>query len=601
MTENKKSYDLFQGERFIESMRSSGYKDTSYAVSELVDNAIDAHARHVEIICKEEFNPVTGRHSLKQIAVLDDGTGMDSSELRNALLFGDGTRGRHPKEIGKYGMGLPNSSLSQCKRVDVYSWQKSADPIYSYIDVNKVKAGSKKVPIPKSAKMPNEWKAAARHFSRRSGTLVVWSNLDRCSWTSSKKIMEHSQFLIGRIYRKFLHRKTVMIRMTTLRVGDNNPATVHNSEQMLPNDPMYLMSPSSTPGTWGKEPMFKKDTIYEEKYDIDYMRKKHNIVVRYSVEKDKLRAPENVDGDQGKTQHGKHARKNIGVSILRADREIVLDPNLVAGSDSRDRWWGVEMDIPTSLDLVVGITNNKQQVDTLSAIMRTINLFGEDTTGEDKEAYESSEQDIARKQLFDMVRKISSHIRSMERRIRATRAGTRATLKTPKLDKKIEGGIRKDQREGHQSRSDKDRAEMKKSQRVNVITTTLESEGKGSDLSKTLATKWVKEDKKVIFETAELDGSNFFTVQNTGGVLRVKINSSHRAYKNLLLLVDPDEYKDMNDGQRLELTRDGIWLLLASWARFEDLIESSERRKNVQDVRFEWGKELNVFLEQNES
>ena len=143
MTDKKKDYNIFGGDRFIESMRSGGYKDTSYAIGEIVDNAIDAKAKHVEIICQDAYNVSTGRYSLTEIAILDDGQGMTAQELRSALLFGDGTRGSDPNEIGKYGMGLPNSSLSQCKRVEVYSWQNGSDPICSYIDVDEVKLGKK--------------------------------------------------------------------------------------------------------------------------------------------------------------------------------------------------------------------------------------------------------------------------------------------------------------------------------------------------------------------------------------------------------------------------------------------------------------------------
>ena len=88
---DKKDYSIFSGPRFADSMRNSGYKDTSYAVAELVDNSIDAKAKHVQILCQEKFNFSTNRYSLDMIAVLDDGNGMDENELRRSLLFGDGT------------------------------------------------------------------------------------------------------------------------------------------------------------------------------------------------------------------------------------------------------------------------------------------------------------------------------------------------------------------------------------------------------------------------------------------------------------------------------------------------------------------------------
>ena len=600
MTDKKKDYSIFGGDRFIESMRSGGYKDTSYAIGEIVDNAIDAKAKHVEIICQDAYNVSTGRYSLTEIAILDDGQGMTAQELRSALLFGDGTRGSDPNEIGKYGMGLPNSSLSQCKRVEVYSWQNGSDPICSYIDVDKVKLGKKEVPEPQQKEIPSVWKKTAQNFSKKSGTLVVWSKLDRCSWTTSKKIMEHSQFLIGRIYRRFLTRKTITIQMTKIRVNDNGEVTEDDSKAMLPNDPMYLISPSSTPSNWGNKSMFKQDTVYIETYDIDYSGQKHTITVKYSLVKDEVRTPENNTGEPGRTPHGKHARKNVGVSIMRVDREITLDTNLTSASDARERWWGVEMDIPSSLDLVVGLTNNKQQTDTLSAIMNTVNQFIDDDSDEHSLTADFEEQDSTKGQMFRMVKNIHSHIRSMQRRLRAVREGVRTSGSTSTLETKIDSGIRQEVGEGITGQSDKDRETISKEQRIVMLTNAMTSEGTEEPIAKEKATRLVMEDRKITFDTVDGEGSNFFSIENTGGILRVKINANHRAYRNLLLLTEHEDNKELSNEERLSLTKDGLWLLIASWARYEDLIISAEKRKRVQDIRYDWGRELDLFLEQNE-
>ena len=57
---------------------------------------------------------------------------------------------------------------------------------------------------------------------------------------------------------------------------------------------------------------------------------------------------------------GKHAASNIGVSVLRARREIMLDHGWCIGYDPRERWWGAEVEFPPQLDEVFGVTNNKQ-------------------------------------------------------------------------------------------------------------------------------------------------------------------------------------------------------------------------------------------------
>lgn len=116
----------------IKAMRSSGYKDSAYAIAELIDNSIQAgetlgRAVDVEVICidKAGYDSPGGRRRLNRVAVFDNASGMDPETLRRALQFGVGGHldEENQKGIGKFGMGLPNSSISQCRRVDVYTWQ----------------------------------------------------------------------------------------------------------------------------------------------------------------------------------------------------------------------------------------------------------------------------------------------------------------------------------------------------------------------------------------------------------------------------------------------------------------------------------------------
>ena len=593
---NKTDYNIFSGDKFLESLRSGGYKNTSYAIAELVDNSIDAGAKNIEILCQDKINPATNHSVLDEIGLLDDGHGMNQEELRRSLLFGDGNRGSNAKDIGRYGMGLPNSSLSQCTKVEVYSWQNSSDPLYSYIDLDEVKKGQKEIPVPEIKKIPDMWKKIAEHFPKKSGTLIIWSNLDRCSWTTSRKIMEHSEYLIGRLYRNFLS-KNIIINMKSFREDKDNIVD-ESSRQIRSNDPLYLMTHTSTPGKWENEPMFKPDVSPETEYIINYDGKQHCITVRYSIVKDEVRDPENNTGEPGSTSHGKHAKRNIGVSIVRAGREIEMNTSLVQDYDPIERWWGIEINLPTSLDLAVGLTNNKQHTTELSEIMDLRKRFEGDSEG-----IKQIDDDLERttnRELYRMINEIFAHKRSMIKRLSASREGTRKNkLKTP-LDSKIEGAIQQGEGDGDKGQTEKDIEQMSNEQRTELIKDRLISDGIGEEEAEESAINWIKEDKKAVFKTVELEGSQFFSIENIGGILLLKINSNHRAYKNLLSLTEDDKHKELDCKKRLQLTNDGLWLLLTSWARFEDLIKNKDHREKVQDIRFEWGKELNRFLEQNE-
>ena len=160
-------------------MRDSGYKNAAYALAELIDNSIQAGASGVEVLCseREELISQRVRRRVDQIAVLDNGSGMNAETLRIALQFGNGTRLEDRSGIGRFGMGLPNASISQCRKVEVWTWQSGiAEAIYSYIDLDDVDQGRMdEVPEPTHRAVPDNWIEAASSQPGVSGTLVVWS------------------------------------------------------------------------------------------------------------------------------------------------------------------------------------------------------------------------------------------------------------------------------------------------------------------------------------------------------------------------------------------------------------------------------------------
>ena len=88
-------FSIVSAKLTIEAMRDSGYKSTDHALAELIDNSVEANATLVEVVSVETPpNPDVpyARARITEIAVSDDGEGMDRRTLRRALKFGDGTR-----------------------------------------------------------------------------------------------------------------------------------------------------------------------------------------------------------------------------------------------------------------------------------------------------------------------------------------------------------------------------------------------------------------------------------------------------------------------------------------------------------------------------
>ena len=116
---------------FLWSQRKNGYRNTASAVSELVDNSLQAEAENINIILISKADDSIKR--IDRVIVVDDGIGMNADILSEAIKFGGGQRHGNTRGLGKFGMGLPNSSVAQCVRFDVISKEKQSNLIHSYM------------------------------------------------------------------------------------------------------------------------------------------------------------------------------------------------------------------------------------------------------------------------------------------------------------------------------------------------------------------------------------------------------------------------------------------------------------------------------------
>src|SRR6185436_12799636 len=106
------------------------------------------------------------------------------SVLKLALQFGGSTRFNSRNGAGRYGMGLPNSSLSRARRVDVYSWTRPGVVWWTYLDIDEIASGAMKtVPKPKRTRYDSSFSYSP------SGTKVVWSKCDRLEYKNLGKLI----------------------------------------------------------------------------------------------------------------------------------------------------------------------------------------------------------------------------------------------------------------------------------------------------------------------------------------------------------------------------------------------------------------------------
>ena len=577
----------------IRALRDSGYKNTAYALAELIDNSIQANASIVELICVETHgeSPSSTRKKLVQIATLDNGHGMGRSTLSTALQFGNGTRLKANSGIGRFGMGLPNSSISQCQRLDVWTWTNGPDnAIHSYLDVAKIESGEiELVPAPTECPVPKEWRARSQVLDTR-GTLVVWSNFreNRLTWKTAAATIRNTEEIVGRMYRKFIDEGEATVNFITV-----SPDGTFDRQEVRVNDPMYLMSDSTTPPPFDTESMF--DAWGEDsEFDVEYRGQVHKVTARFSWAKQK--SVPSDGGDRGHSLYGQHAKKNAGLSIVRERRELDLDTSWIINYDSRERWWGAEIEFPAALDDLFGVTINKQYA-TVFSQLAGYEWQTEASKGETLSTFcERLRRDgDPRGYLLQIAVHINTQIDSIRRKVKLQGLGGRSTKRHDVgVADRATKEFRKRDLSGHSVPSDKERFTPKSGDAVkaNLIEAGID-EGVAEEMIDVIRLRG----RKVEFIDMDLDGHAFFDVKSMeGGITYVRFNTSHPFHKELLDLMDFPTVEGNSNEVLLKKVKYVLYIVFAAWARYE--IEEAQNGEVLFDIRQEWGKMVKEFLKE---
>lgn len=152
----------------IESMRDIGYSFQT-ALADIVDNCIAAGCTTINI--------VTSTQDDLRLAIVDDGIGLERSELLSSMRMGssDPRAERDSRDLGRFGLGMKTASFSQCRRLTVVSRKNGRTSAFSW-DLDHVVA-------------ENSWNVIEindidsvpfiKEMNDSHGTLVLWEKLDR--------------------------------------------------------------------------------------------------------------------------------------------------------------------------------------------------------------------------------------------------------------------------------------------------------------------------------------------------------------------------------------------------------------------------------------
>lgn len=301
----------------IESMRDLGYS-LKTALADIIDNSITAQAHSIEL-----YANTTGKDC--QIAIVDDGHGMDETEILAAMR--PGTRSpldkRHGADLGRFGLGLKTASFSQCRRLTVVS-RKNHKTYCARWDLDEVvKVDDWLVEIP-DVLLDIPWLDRLGEH----GTLVLWENLDR---VVDRNGVESQTNLIHQIDESSEHIQLVFHRFLEGEKGVQKISISLNGRKLDPFDPFHSKHPATQLGPLEK--------IHVDGHDI--------TIQSFTLPHHKKVSPADWDRYAGRDGYS----KNQGFYVYRGKRLIIYGTWFgLARQTELTKLARVRIDIPNGLD-----------------------------------------------------------------------------------------------------------------------------------------------------------------------------------------------------------------------------------------------------------
>lgn len=192
----------FPVKTLLTGLRAIGYS-FSTAVADIIDNSVSAGANTVNVY----FDPIA---AIPFFCILDDGCGMNFTELNNAMMPGSDRSDKEDSdlELGRFGLGLKSASLSQCREFIVAS-KKYGKVNAMAFDLDVIEDCRLMLKVLDKEEIDSLPYINLLH-SYETGTLVVWNKFDKIESTAKSfedsfrsvvaDAKKHVEFVFHRFY-----------------------------------------------------------------------------------------------------------------------------------------------------------------------------------------------------------------------------------------------------------------------------------------------------------------------------------------------------------------------------------------------------------------
>ncbi len=505
---------VFQ-DAFIRGMRDLGYKDPAWALSELIDNSVQAGANTVEIRIGFEKGNATQAKNPSQIAIVDDGNGMHPEMIGYAVRWGGTDREDDRNGFGRFGYGLPSSCVSIACKYTVYSKVKGGQWHAVTIDLDKLAQASadtklteellksKQTPLPAwlLSGTPNGVVALGEV---ESSTVIVLEDLDRLrrmsGWIQVKALKERLLRQFGIIYRHWIPEVRIVV----------------DGVECEPVDPLFLLPHAR----YIDETTIKAKQIVHTAFDVQTRDGRTGTVkirAAYLHPQFSWAKPDELSSVKQKNKRWDQVLAPVrglnGLLVCREGRQIDVVQPTWTKFQNNDAYIKIEIDFDPVLDEYFSITTSKQQIRIEDEMMEKLQADGKNAGG-----LRSLVQDIRRQfdqdgneldaKVKNLIAQVAVELPAANAMVEAERFKT----KTPRVSQEM-----------------KDEAERNFNQEVSLRS---KESGRSEEEVREQVTAEVKK-RPWDIEFQAIDEGPFYIPKRMGEQKRIVLNTSHPFYSRL--------------------------------------------------------------------
>ena len=198
----------------VNALRNCGYNNYS-AIADIIDNSLEpeVNSSFVKIDFETDGKGID-KTLIKSILIIDDGEGMDSQTLEEAMTLGSETGKNGTNNLGMYGAGLKTASLSIGQKLEVFTKTEDEDTVnYALISIENNINNGDDIVIDNKTFGPNteEYSYFTDKVKSKHGTIVKISVLDKLTNKNFQNFKGSLKIKIAEIFNKFIYSKNVII------------------------------------------------------------------------------------------------------------------------------------------------------------------------------------------------------------------------------------------------------------------------------------------------------------------------------------------------------------------------------------------------------